>query len=288
MRRFPWEWLLGLGVGFSVGLLYAWVVSPVRYTDTTPDTLRADFKDQFRTTISAAYAATGNLPRARARLGLLGDPDSIQALSAEAQQMLAAGGSFEAAQDIARLATDLQAGVASILPPPTAPPLPPEAAPSGGIPVQATAVSTNPAGLAGAPMVSPTATAAVTATATPRPTRTPVPTAAAPFEVASQERVCSPDLADGLLQITVLDGRGHPLPGIKVTISWSSGEEQFFTGLKPDIGEGYADFRMESSTTYSLLVGGTGTPVRGLSAPACSDSAGQTYTGGLRLTFQQP
>ena len=68
MRHFTWIMLLALGAGFGAGLYYAWVVSPLRWSDIAPDTLRADFKDQFRLAISSAYAATGNLDRARARL----------------------------------------------------------------------------------------------------------------------------------------------------------------------------------------------------------------------------
>ena len=82
MRRFPWAVLLALLAGLGVGLLISWGIAPVRFVDTTPNTLRADFKTQMRSAIAAAYAADDNLPRARARLSLLGDTDSYQALSA--------------------------------------------------------------------------------------------------------------------------------------------------------------------------------------------------------------
>ncbi len=108
------EVLAAFAVGLALGVLYAWVISPTRYVDTTPATLRADFKDQFRTAISAAYAATGNLDRARARLILLGDPDPVQALTAQAQRMLATGQPFSVAQQVAQLATDLASGIASV------------------------------------------------------------------------------------------------------------------------------------------------------------------------------
>jgi len=73
MKHFPWEWLIAIIAGFALGLFYAWVLSPVRYTDTIPNTLRADFKDQFRIAIAASYASTHDLGRAKARLALLGD-----------------------------------------------------------------------------------------------------------------------------------------------------------------------------------------------------------------------
>ena len=97
MRRFPWDVLLALLAGLGLGLVYSWVISPARVTDAEPRTLRTDFKDQYRSAIAAAYAATGNLPRAQARLSLLGDSDPIEALNAQAQRMLGSGQSPEQA-----------------------------------------------------------------------------------------------------------------------------------------------------------------------------------------------
>ena len=95
MKRIPWDILLALLAGLGLGLVYSWAISPPRIVDAQPAALRADFKDQYRSVIAAAYAATGNLPRAQARLSLLGDPDPIEALNAQAQRMLATGGQVE-------------------------------------------------------------------------------------------------------------------------------------------------------------------------------------------------
>ena len=64
MRRLPWDIVLALSAGLGLGLLYAWMIAPKGNTDTDPSRLRADFKDQYRLAIAAAYASTGNLPRA--------------------------------------------------------------------------------------------------------------------------------------------------------------------------------------------------------------------------------
>jgi hypothetical protein len=90
------------------------------------------------------------------------------------------------------------------------------------------------------------------------------------------------------MQITVVDKRGHQLAGIEIIITSSGGEEHFFTGLKPEIANGYADYVMQAGVTYTVRVGENGAPVQGLVAPVCPDANGQTYTGGLHLTFQQP
>ncbi len=287
MNRTLWVTLLAVVAGFSLGLGYAWVISPIRYIDTTPDTLRADFKDTFREAIAASYSANHNLDRARARLRLLGDPDPVEALTAQAQRMLASGQSFALIQQVAGLASDLRSGVASIPPSVTSSPFtatpvflgtPTALASATGL-VDLSSESTPTESLA-SPLPVVTATA--------RPTRTPIPTASAPFQLVSNDEVCNPSLTNGLLQVSILDSHHHQMPGVEIDIAWNGGEEQFFTGLKPEIADGYADYVMQAGVTYSVRVERAGTAVSDLSAPACPDTNGQTYVGGRRLVFQQP
>ena len=285
MKRFPWEWLIAIVVGFSLGLLYAWVISPVHYADTTPNTLRADFKDQFRIAIAASYASTHDLGRAKARLALLADPDSSQALAAQSQRMLAAGQSIAAVQQVAQLAANLMSGMTQSQPSATVTvtisqmtALPTAAVTGSGTAAPAT------------PVESPTieSTPAIIFTPTPRPTHTPVPTPGAPYVLVAQDTVCNSNLTDGLMQITVVDKHNRQIPGVEIIITWSGGEEHFFTGLKPEIANGYADYIMQAGVSYTVRAGESGTPASNLAAPACTDSSRQTYTGGLHLTFQQP
>jgi hypothetical protein len=281
------DWLLGLLVGFGIGLIYAWVISPIRYVDTNPATLRTDFKDQFRLAIAASYAANHNLDRAKARLILLGDQDPIQELTAQAQRMLGAGEAFNIIQDVAALATDLQSGTASVSPTITAVPtsIQVQGPQTQALPAPNTSTPTE---VISSPTIESTSTQAIFDTPTPRPTRTPVPTAGAPIQLASQDQVCNPNLTDGLMQITVLDSHHHQMAGMEIIITWNGGEEHFFTGFKPEIANGYADYIMQPGIIYTARVGQSGVPAPNLSAPACPDSNGQTYTGGLKLTFQQP
>ena len=106
-KQFPWYLLTGLILGFLLGLLYAWLINPVVYSDTEPASMRADFKENYRLTIAQAYAATGDLERAESRLVLLNDEDPIFTLGSQAQQALAAGFA-EDARALALLAAGLQ------------------------------------------------------------------------------------------------------------------------------------------------------------------------------------
>ena len=152
----------------------------------------------------------------------------------------------------------------------------------------ATSVNSNPA-----PTDTLAAPTTVANTETAIPTDTPVPptaipTASRPFQLVSRDEVCNPNLTGGLMQISILDSHRHQMPGVEIDISWAGGDESFFTGLKPEIADGYADYVMQAGLTYSIRVEHAGTPVSDLSAPSCPESGGQTYLGGLKLVFQQP
>ena len=123
---------------------------------------------------------------------------------------------------------------------------------------------------------------------TPRPTRTPIPTLGAPFALTGQETVCDPNLPDGLLQVIVLNSNRRQMAGMKIMITWDGGEEQFFTGLKPELGNGYADYIMTPNITYTVQLGAGSDIASGLTTPTCQTPGGETFFGGIKLTFQQP
>jgi hypothetical protein len=280
MNRFIIAILLALLAGFGLGLAYAWLVSPLRVFDSEPSALRADFKDQFRSSIAASYAATGNLPRAQARLSFLGGVDPVEALNAQAQRMIASGGSFQQADQLAALAYALENGVD------TAPVSTPGMENTTPIGVPFTATPPPAPQFTESPQ--PVETQPVFNTATPRPTRTAIPTQGVPFALISQDTVCDPNLPEGLLQVIVFNASRRQLAGVKVIITRDTGEEQFFTGLKPELGNGYADYTMTPGKNYTLQLALGSDIATGLIAPACQTSSGEPYWGGLKLTFQQP
>ena len=286
MRRFPWGLLFTLLVpflaGLGLGLAYSWVISPVRVVDSEPIALRADFKDQYRTAIAAAFSTTGNLSRAQARLSLLGDADPIKALNAQAQRMLASGDPVSADQ-VAALASAIESGgviaVSSPIPP-TAPII------NSPAPTWVTSPTPTEGPLIITDTPQPFETPIVVES-TPRPTRTPIPTAGAPLALTAQDTICDTNLPDGLLQVLVLNSSRRQMPGMEIQITWDGGSERFFTGLKPELGNGYADFLMTPDVVYSLQLGVGSDVASGISAPACQTADGNPYFGGIKLTFQQ-
>ena len=106
-ERGNWYLLTGVVLGIMLGILFAWVISPVEYVDTAPESLKDEFKDQYRVLIASAYVANGDLVRAKARLELLDEADIYLVVAEQAQQMLAEGGSVEEAQALGRLSLAL-------------------------------------------------------------------------------------------------------------------------------------------------------------------------------------
>jgi len=82
VRRLAWV-ALGLVVGLSLGLFYAWLVDPVEYYDTDPADLRPDLRDDYLLLIAMSYDLTGDLARAQARLATLGDAGTPGAIAVQ-------------------------------------------------------------------------------------------------------------------------------------------------------------------------------------------------------------
>jgi len=73
--------------------------------------------------------------------------------------------------------------------------------------------------------------------------------------VAQSTALCDP-ATSGLLRVYVRDGAGRGIPGVQVLVNWPGGEDRFFTGFKPEVDSGYADFEMKSGEVYQVeLVG---------------------------------
>ena len=307
-ERGSWYLLTGLIIGIVLGLLYSWLISPIEYTNTTPNTLRTDFKDTYRLTVALSYQATGDLARAQARLNLFGDDDSALALAEQAQRHRAEGGTAEEAQALAELA----AALGQAPPPVTASPVatgteaPPTVTPTLTLSPTATNTLTPEFTATATHTITPTATLTPTlgptstvtptpqATNTPAPTHTPLPTRTLtptlgpPFVMDKQIQVCNPNLTEPQIQVFINDAAGQGVHGVEIIINWENGQESFFTGFKPEIDIGYADFVMTPEVIYTLQVSGGGQIIPDLFAPECEGDDGERYWGSWRLIFKHP
>lgn len=278
-NRSNWYILTGLLLGLIMGLVFTWVVSPVKEIDTHPNLLRDDYKDIYRTLIARAYQANNNLPRAEARLALIGDEDPSLALAAQAQRYLAEGGDLETAKVLANLSSALQSAAIN-----SATPLP--AGTEGSNQTQGT----------DDPEVSPTLTndGQDPGQRTPTPDNipaipTPTPTESPPFILQDSTPICDPTLGESLIQIIATNGEGEGVPGVALVISLGPNlTESFYTGLKPEVGLGYADFSAEPGLTYTLEVPDSGLVVPDIEVPICQTESEDSYWGSWEIYITHP
>ena len=298
--RGHWYLLTGFVIGIVLGLVYAWLIVPRERQDTSPASLQAEFKDQYRAMIASAFVATGNLPRAEARLALLADDDVIQVLAAQAQRTLGEGKSPLEAQALGLLAVALGEGESNLIPSPLPSTTPTQnlestlesPTPANPVPAETTPLPTATSGeqnpsLTPSGQDSQVANAGPT-TATPLPTRTPTATPGAPFVLQSNTFLCEPDVPNPLIQVVAQDTSGEPLPGQEITVTWDAGEDFFFTGLKPEIDPGYADFLMEPGIVYEVHMAAGGQSVPDITPAECETETGSRYWGSWQLIFSRP
>ncbi len=270
----------GLVIGLLLGLIYAWVIDPVSYVNSSPSTLREDFRDHYRLLIARSFAFNQDLGRASARLSLLGDSDSVQALVGQAQLLLSEEDKRSDAEALAALAERLAAGKGTPL----------AVTDIVSQPTEFSSVSTTTkepdSGVKTATPKPESVSKTVQPTFTPKSMLTFTPTVNLPFVLAENNIVCNPNLPQKLLQVEVLDENENPLAGIKITVSWEGGADTFYTGLHPEMGPGYADFTMTEGITYTVRAGDASKPVSDLRVSTCSKNDSSTYPGGIKLIFK--
>ena len=83
--------------------------------------------------------------------------------------------------------------------------------------------------------------------------------------------------------VMVLDYEGQPQPNIELLVRWDLGDDRFFTGLKPEVGPGYADFTMAKDHVYQVVVVGAESQVaQGIVADTCAEG----YLASWQIAFQ--
>lgn len=272
-NRGNWYLLTGLFLGLVLGIVYSWMISPISQVDTHPNLLRDDYKDIYRSLISRAYRANINLPRAEARLELIGDQEPALALAAQAQRFLAESEDNEMALILANLSSVLQTANKPVptMPQSTSTPVPENSNGSNGNTDQNTDDST------------PSPTNGVISSPTPSPTDSP------PFILQDSSPICDPTLGESLIQVIATDGSGEGIPGVTLKISLGTDPtEVFYTGLKPELGLGYADFSAEPGLTYQLEIPESGLIITDIEVPTCQTESEDSYWGSWEIYITHP
>jgi len=91
-----------------------------------------------------------------------------------------------------------------------------------------------------------------------------------------------------LLQVLVEDQSGAPLSSVEAIVTWDGGEDHFFTGLKPELGNGYSDFVMTPGVVYTIRLAEGSEIVLDLTPSECETPSGSRYWGSWLLRFARP
>ncbi len=90
MRRWAFPLIAGL-VGIAAGLVYGWVINPVKFVDTTPASLRADYRTDYVLMVAEAFHADQDVGLASRRLAIFGSESPADLALAALQEAQQAG-----------------------------------------------------------------------------------------------------------------------------------------------------------------------------------------------------
>lgn len=250
-----WALALGFILGIGGSLAYAWLINPVQETDTRPAQLRYEDKTQYVVAVMLAFSYDSNLNTAIQRLISLNlGTDPIGEVAKMACNLARTGyvDSTAGLRAVRAMRTFYRlqgrTGCADTIIPDAA-----------SVPLQITLEVPTP-----------------TQTLPPPPTKTPGLEALTPttsgvvivpttppqrgYEGYVYQTYCSVELS-GTIEVRVRDGSNQEEPGAPVRVQWDGGSSDFVTGLKPERGAGYADFKMEAGLSYIVSMPGRSDPV---------------------------
>lgn len=288
---------VGIVVGLGLGLLVTWQVWPVEYYDTDPVDLRQEHKHDYVVMIAAAYTQDGDLDTAALRLEQLGLEDDTQVVLGLFQRYDEAG-YIEETRSLARLAYGLGITDVALLPyveeptptatliptpapTPTEEPTPtPTETPAEPTPTE---VPPEPTSTPSQPPPTPTQTATVS------PEETVTPTVAADFDYQLMEKTdlgCTSDREGDYILVYVRDEDDRGVAGLQIAVEGPGVEDSFFTGLKPEIDPGFADYLVTAAGSYSGEVAeGTSQVAQGLAF--ADDCPAETPYRSWRIVFRR-
>jgi hypothetical protein len=107
------RFLIAILIGAGLGLLFGWVISPVKYVNTNPDSLKVDYQADYVLMVAEVYQSEGSLAMANQRLAMLGSAPAAQLAQTALSYALHAGYSAGDITLLTRLLQDIQSPAAS-------------------------------------------------------------------------------------------------------------------------------------------------------------------------------
>jgi hypothetical protein len=266
----------GIIIGLLFGIIYAWVLDPVEFIDAAPSAMSEEYKTQYRELIAMAYSANQDIGRAQARLSLLDEEDQVLLLGAQGQQLQSDTTKIRQARAVLLLAEDLQKYILN-------------GASSFIVTDETPIPGSNQADAAAE--TQPAENAATETAVESQPAGNSVENSSSEpknegiFQLDEKMDVCDPNLPQGLLQVVVVDSQDNAIPGVRGTVYWEEGNDYFYTGLYPDLGDGYGDYVMRDNVIYKLQIGQGSALVEKITPPICTAENGKEYFGSLWLKF---
>ncbi|MBN1304022.1 MAG: hypothetical protein JXA13_06265 [Anaerolineales bacterium] len=100
--------LIAFIVGLTAGLVYGWVINPVEFIDTTPETLREDYRTDYILMVAEAYQGEQDIQQAAQRLAIFGSQAPSRIVTTAYQQAQQYQYTEADLQLIQELASDLE------------------------------------------------------------------------------------------------------------------------------------------------------------------------------------
>ena len=80
------RFFIAMAIGAAAAMYYGWILNPVRYAETTPETLRVDYKTDYVLMVAEAYRAEGDIDLVARRLALISTDKPSKAVAAAIQE----------------------------------------------------------------------------------------------------------------------------------------------------------------------------------------------------------
>jgi hypothetical protein len=273
--------LVGLVLGLVIGLVYAWQIDPVVVRNVAPADLQSADQQAYIVSAALEYSAKGDLQQAVERLLEVAPDQNPFEVAANTTCELIRTGQVDDVGDI-----EVIRSLRSIYEPQGV--QAPCDTQAFNTPVPVTLVIPSPT-ITFTPSITPVASKTPTLEIAPAPVSSPLPNSTQAvggtrFREAFLESYCDP-ANNGLIEVYVRDSASNPLSGVAILIADNQRREAlFYSGLKPERGEDYADFQMEAGQSYRLGIEGEGMLTRAIDAIPC-DAAGTLAS--YRVVLQQ-